>query len=129
MSNPRNSGSGDKPGLTMLGLVALLAGTSAAAQPRTPATDTVRCSLNYGPERACRLTDTVQQGGVHRMTFDAGGQKLTFVGRKQTGWWSGKLNGRPAMGYERNRGNMVLSTYDLRTSFAWWYPRDAHGSY
>ncbi len=111
--------------IAMLALTA----TSGAAQNRTPAADDVRCSLNYAPDRACRLTDTVQQGGVHRMTFVTGGKTVTFIGRKQTGWWSGTLNGRPAMGYERNRGNMVLSTYDLRTSFSWWYPRQAHGSY
>ena len=111
-------------------LLAIVAATAASAQPpRTPATDQVRCSLDYAPDRACRLTDTVLPGGTHRMVFRAGGRDVTFVGRKQTGWWAGRLNGRPAMGYERNRGNMVLSTYDLRTTFAWWYPRQAHGSY
>lgn len=100
-----------------------------AAQDRTPATDSVRCSLNYAPDRACRLTDTVGRGGLHRMVFAVGGRQLTFVGKKQTGWWAGKLNGKPAMGYERNRGNMVLSTYDLSTSFSWWYPPNAHGAY
>lgn len=111
-------------------LLAIVAATTASAQPpRTPSTDQVRCSLDYAPDRACRLTDTVLPGGTHRMVFRAGGRDVTFVGRKQTGWWAGRLNGRPAMGYERNRGNMVLSTYDLRTTFAWWYPRQAHGSY
>lgn len=113
--------------LLLLTLLALT--TSVAAQNRTPATDTVRCSLNYAPDRACRLTDTVGGGGYHRMVFVAGGKQMIFVGKSQTGWWSGKLNGKPAMGYERNRGNVVLSTYDLSTSFSWWYPRTAHGTY
>lgn len=101
----------------------------AVAQPRTPATDPVRCSVDYGPDRACRLTDTATPNGVHRMVIRAGAQTHVFVGRQQTGWWAGKLDGRPAMGYERNRGNVVLSTYDLRTTVSWSYPGQAHGSY
>lgn len=111
-----------------LPLVAVLAG-SAAAQTRTPATDAVRCSVDYAPERACQLSDTAAPSGVHRMIFRAGGRMLVFVGRQQTGWWAGRLDGRPAMAYERNRGNVVVSTYDLKTALAWSYPGQAHGSY
>lgn len=116
-----------KSAFCLVGIAALAA--PSAAQVRTPATDAVRCSMDNAPDRACQLTDTVAAGGVHRMVFAAGGRRLVFVGRKQSGWWAGKLNGRPAMGYERNRGNMVLSTYDLRTTLSWWYPGQAHGSY
>jgi hypothetical protein len=115
--------------MKLIVMLIAVAAAPLAAQVRTPASDAVRCSVNYAPDRACRLTDTVAAGGVHRMVFEAGGQRLVFVGRKQTGWWAGKLNGRPAMGYERNRGSMVLSTYDLRTNLAWWYPGQAHGTY
>lgn len=115
--------------MTRFLLLAALAANPLAAQPRTPATDAVRCSVDYAPAKACRLTDTVAGGGVHRMVFDANGRRHVFIGRKQTGWWAGKLDGRPAMGYERNRGNMVLSTYDLKTTLSWWYPGQEHGSY
>lgn len=114
-----------RPRRLTLGLaVAIVAVTGAAAQTGS----TVRCSLNYAPDRACRMTDRVV-GETHHMTFSGPGINVTFVARPQTGWWAGKLNGKPAMGYERNRGNVVISTYDLSTSFAWWYPQQAHGTY
>lgn len=122
-------GNGVSTVVKRLFLIAPLLAAPAVAQDRTPATDRVRCSLNYAPDRTCRLTDTVGRGGYHRMVFAIGGRQLTFVGKKQTGWWAGKLNGKPAMGYERNRGNVVFSTYDLSTSFSWWYPTNAHGTY
>ncbi len=106
----------------------VLAGATAADAQRTPTSDRVRCSLNYAPDRACMMTDRVV-GDTHRMAFVAGNTRVTFVGRKQTGWWAGRLNGKPAMGYERNRGNIVFSSYDLSTSFSWWYPANAHGNY
>lgn len=107
--------------------VALTSGVG--AQTRTPAFDTVRCSIDNAPDRPCRLTDSAASNGVHRMVFETAGRTLVFVGRQQTGWWAGKLDGRPAMGYERNRGNVVLSTYDLRTTLSWSYPGQAHGTY
>ncbi|WP_404335005.1 hypothetical protein AB2M62_14970 [Sphingomonas sp. MMS12-HWE2-04] len=114
--------------IRFLAFVAIaVAGFPAAAGAQ--AAQTVRCSFDNGPARACRMTDVAGRGGVHRMTFVAGNQKATFVGRAQTGWWSGTLNGKPAMGYERNRGNVVFSSTDLQTVFAWWYPANEHGSY
>lgn len=100
-----------------------------AATATAPSSEAVRCSLNYAPDRDCLLTDRVERGGIHRMVFAFGADRVTFVGRKQTGWWAGHLNGKQAMGFERNRGNMVLSTYDLSVSFAWHYPGQEHGSY
>ena len=99
--------------------------TLAVVQAQAP----VRCSIDYAPDRACQMSDTVAGSGVHRMVFRQGNRTLVFVGRSNTGWWAGKLDGRPAMGYERNRGNVVFSTYDLRTTLSWWYPRQEHGSY
>jgi hypothetical protein len=114
-----------KAALPILSLLpaALLASSSAAQGP-----EQVRCSIDYAPDRPCTRSGTVEDG-VHHMTFRIGSQKVTFVGRSQTGWWSGELNGRPAMGYERNRGNMIFSTADLETVFAWWYPGQEHGTY
>jgi hypothetical protein len=108
-------------------IVAALAG-SAAANPSAPS-QTVRCSFDNGPAKACLMTDVVGRAGVHRMTFVAGTKRATFVGRSQTGWWSGMLNGKPAMGFERNRGHVVYSTTDLSTFFAWWSPGNQHGTY
>jgi hypothetical protein len=105
----------------------LLAGPATAQGPA--GRETVRCSLNDGPERACVLIDRASRGGGHRMTFTGPGIRVTFVGRANSGWWAGQLNGKPAMGFERNRGNTVFSTSDLGTRFAWWYPRSAHGTY
>ena len=102
---------------------ALLASSSASQGP-----EQARCSIDYAPDRPCSVSDTVKDG-VHHMIFRIGNQQITFVGRSQTGWWSGELNGRPAMGYERNRGNIVFSTEDLKSVFAWWYPDQEHGSY
>jgi hypothetical protein len=113
--------------LIALASAALLAGPAAAQG--TASRETVRCSLNDGPERACVFTDQVGRGGAHRMSFTGPGIRVTFVGRGNSGWWSGQLNGKPAMGFERNRGNTVFSTSDLGTHFAWWYPRSAHGTY
>jgi hypothetical protein len=93
------------------------------------AADPVRCSWDDGPARPCSYADRVGRDGTHRMTFSGGGRHTVFMGKPQTGWWSGTLDGKPAMGYERNRGNMVFATQDLSTRFAWWYPTEAHGSY
>lgn len=106
-----------------------LAAVVALAGPAAAQSTAVRCSIDYAPERACRLADTASANGMHRMVFRSGARTLVFVGRQQTGWWTGRLDGRPAMAYERNRGNVVLSTYDLKTTFTWSYPGQAHGSY
>ncbi|TGX52220.1 hypothetical protein E5A73_15575 [Sphingomonas gei] len=108
--------------------VAALIPASVVAQGNS-ARETVRCSLNDGPERACLFTDQAGRNGAHRMTFTGPGIRVIFVGRANSGWWSGQLNGKTAMGFERNRGNTVFSTADLGTRFAWWYPSNAHGSY
>ncbi|AQR73341.1 hypothetical protein [Sphingomonas sp. LM7] len=113
--------------LIALGAATLLPGSVGAQGAASR--ETVRCSINDGPERACSFTDQAGRNGTHRMTFTGPGVRVTFVGRSNSGWWSGQLNGKPAMGFERNRGNIVFSTNDLGTRFAWWYPRDAHGSY
>lgn len=89
----------------------------------------VRCSRDDAPAVECRFGDTVGADGLHTMTFVAGDKRVQFVGRSQSGWWSGKLDGKPAMGYELNRGHVVISTTDLDGTFEWWSEGSQHGSY
>lgn len=103
----------------------VLAGPAALAQRPGQA----RCSVNLAPAKSCAVTFTVDQRGMTHMTFLGANLRMSFIGRSQSGWWAGRLNGKPAMGYERNRGNATLSTYDLSTRFEWWYPANAHGTY
>lgn len=63
------------------------------------------------------------------MRFVLTGREVTFVGRGGGGWWSGMLNGVPAMGFERNRGHVMFSTRDLAHRFAWWHAESEHGTY
>lgn len=100
---------------------ALVSG-AAAAQSGATGRDKVRCSVNGAPEKPCLLTDTAVRGGYHRMVFTGQGVRVTFEGRSNSGWWAGKLNGRPAMGFERNRGSTEISTTDLNSRFSWRYP-------
>jgi hypothetical protein len=90
--------------------------------PTPPATgqDQVSCIFGDAPRPTpCTLNDVADRGG-HRMTFVAGRLRATFVGHRNSGWWTGKLNGKPAMGYEINRGRTVYSTLDLQERFEWW---------
>lgn len=89
----------------------------------------VQCSFDDAAPTACHMTDQVGADGTHTMEFTAGSRRLKFVGKSQTGWWSGQLDGQAAMGFERNRGYVVFSTTDLKTSFAWWSQGSEHGSY
>lgn len=87
------------------------------------------CSLDMAPAVPCSVTDTVDADYVHAMRFEFPGHVVRFEGKSQTGWWSGKLDGKPAMGYELNRGHTVYSTVDLGTRFEWWTPGMQHGNY
>lgn len=92
-----------------------------AAQSAT-GTDRVFCIFGDAARPvACLLTDTATRRG-HHMVFRAGRQRAVFDGRRNSAWWSGQLNGRPAMGYEVNRGHIVFSSTDLQNRFEWWYP-------
>ncbi|HCB75589.1 MAG TPA: hypothetical protein DEP91_05365 [Sphingomonas bacterium] len=108
-----------------LAVAAMLLAAPAAAQ----APERVRCVVDHGPAQDCRVTFSTA-GGVRTLRFDmVGGRRVTFVGRAQTGWWSGRLDGKPAMGFERNRGNVAFATSDLAHSFEWYYPDSEHGRY
>ncbi|MGY4397504.1 hypothetical protein ACVWZA_002698 [Sphingomonas sp. UYAg733] len=111
----------------LVGLAAL--GTPLGIAEAQSVRERVRCAINDAPDNLCVLVDQVRAPGVHRMTFLAGNRRIIFEGRSNSGWWSGRLNGRAAMGYERNRGNVVFSTTDLKIRFSWWYPTNAHGTY
>lgn len=88
------------------------------------ATERVVCRFGDAPRSVpCAFTDTADRSGLHRMLFEGGGQRVVFVGRRNSAWWQGRLNGRPAMAYERDRGHTVFSTTDLGTRFEWWYPK------
>lgn len=114
--------------LFTLALLALT-GLSAPACSREPAAVTVQCSIDYAPARPCEMSDRVGQDGTHTMTFVSAQARTRFVGKSQSGWWSGQLNGQPAMGYERNRGRVVFSTVDLEATFEWWSEGNEHGAY
>lgn len=109
-------------------ILPLLAASMLAAPAAGSRAETVRCSVNDAPARACQMTIATRDG-VRHLRFNVAGRRVEFVGRAQSGWWSGRLNGRPAMGFERNRGYVMFSTTDLRTRFAWWYPSSEHGTY
>lgn len=118
--------------MTMRSLIFVLlaAGGCASVQADAAAVvQQVQCSRDSAPAAACRLSDRVGKDGTHSMEFVVGEQRVRFVGKSQTGWWSGKLDGRPAMGYELNRGHTVYSTADLKTTFEWWSEGSEHGSY
>jgi hypothetical protein len=77
----------------------------------------------------CRYRGQVARDGRTRVVWTAGARRVVFEGKRQDGWWSGALDGRPAMGFERNRGHVVLSATDLSTGFSFWFPGMEHGTY
>ncbi len=89
----------------------------------------VQCTVDHAPPRPCVMRDRVAPDGTHDITFETGDGSVRFVGRTQGGWWSGQLDGKPAMGYERNRGRVAYSTADLARTFEWWSQGHEHGAY
>ena len=75
------------------------------------------------------MSDQVGSDGSHTMEFLFGKNRVRFSGKSQTGWWSGQLDGQTAMGRELNRGHVVFSTADLKTTFEWWSEGHEHGTY
>jgi len=114
-------------GLKLFGLVSIAIAT--AAYGATPVTQPGHCSSNYTEAVACRMSDAVGDDETHTLEFTFGTTRVRFVGKSQTGWWSGKLDGQAAMGYELNRGHLVFSTADLKTTFEWWTDGNQHGRY
>lgn len=103
--------------------------TAAATNAGTPAS-TLYCQSGAEPAQTCRMEIKTEPGDANmtlEFTFASG--SVRFKGQHQSAWWSGQLNGKPAMGYELNRGHTLYSTTDLSTTFAWWYGDMQHGSY
>ncbi|QJU59884.1 hypothetical protein HL653_20965 [Sphingomonas sp. AP4-R1] len=103
-------------------IAVLIAAVAGAGEP-------VICLLDERPIARCRMEDRIFPDGRHRLTFSGRGARVVFEGKGANGWWSGTLDGRPAMGRERNRGYTDFSTRDLQRRFSWWYPADEHGTY
>jgi ammonia channel protein AmtB len=103
--------------------------SAVAAHAAGAVTQSAQCSASYAPAVACKMSDVVGADETHTMEFVYGTTRVRFVGKAQTGWWSGKLDGQPAMGYELNRGHVVFSTLDLATTFEWWTQGNQHGKY
>lgn len=121
--------SGHRLGVGLLAIVLAACADPAGAARSTKSTFPVQCSLNQAPAVDCQMSDEVRPDGNHDMQFVFGGKRVRFSGKAQTGWWSGELDGDPAMGFERNRGHTTYSTTDLKTSFEWWSKGSEHGSY
>lgn len=113
--------------LTLAFLV--LGGLATPACSGEPVVVSVHCALDGAPAKPCEMSDRVEADGTHNMSFVSGQARTRFVGKSQSGWWSGRLNGQPAMGYERNRGHVVFSTMDLESTFTWWSEGHEHGAY
>ena len=109
----------------MINMLVALAMAAPATVQALPAT----CSLNYAKPVACRVADRADANGGHDVVFTLGKRHLNFTGKSQTGWWSGTLDGKPAMGLELNRGHVRFSTTDLAISFDYWFAAMEHGTY
>lgn len=117
------------PGAAALVVMLLLCGLSAPARAGEPVVTQVQCSFDYAPPQPCEMRGSVRADGSHEITFESAAASARFVGTSQSGWWSGELDGKPAMGYERNRGRVAFSTTDLARSFEWWSEGNEHGRY
>lgn len=103
--------------------------TAAAANAGTPAS-TLYCQSGAQPAQTCRMNIKTEPGDADMtLEFTLASGSVRFKGQHQSAWWSGQLNGKPAMGYELNRGHTLYSTTDLSTTFEWWYGDMQHGSY
>ncbi len=108
----------------MIAAIVLLGATQAGA---VEAADS--CSFGYAKPVACQVSAASAPDGTTTVIYSAQGRKAVFRGRSQSGWWSGELNGAPAMGYELNRGHTIYSSLDLKTVVEHWSPGMQHGTY
>jgi len=102
----------------------------APAAASSPAS-TLYCKLDAGKAQVCRMEIKTEPGDAANvtLTFTLESGSMRFKGQHQSAWWSGRLNDKPAMGYELNRGHTIYSTSDLSTTFEWWYGDMEHGNY
>lgn len=118
---------------TLLALVTACGMPAAACSSDAPPDDVrplqVQCVIDHAPAAPCVMRDQVAPDGTHDITFETADASVRFVGRAEGGWWSGELDGEPAMGYERNRGRVAYSTAALTRTFEWWSQGHEHGAY
>ncbi|MBO9623382.1 MAG: hypothetical protein J7500_11795 [Sphingomonas sp.] len=93
------------------------------------AAESATCVFDTAPPEPCEIVFTVDRGNTRMVARGRSGKRVTFVGRRNSGWWSGTLDGAQAMGRELNRGNVVFSTRALDRSFQYWTRGNEHGSY
>lgn len=88
------------------------------------------CVFDTAAPEPCVVTFSVGKDGATTLRARAkGGHRTVFVGKRGSGWWSGTLDGAPAMGYELNRGNVTFSARTLNRSFQYWTRGNEHGTY
>jgi hypothetical protein len=107
--------------LPLLGLAASPAWADRAAE--------IYCVVNASEARPCFTRFTTDVRGVRTVRMAIGKTEYIFIGRAKNGWWSGRLNGKPAMGYELNRANVKFSTSDLTLSVQYYYTGFENGTY
>ncbi|UIJ46502.1 hypothetical protein LZK98_06015 [Sphingomonas cannabina] len=98
-----------------------------AAQTSEQAT----CAFDTAPPESCTVAFTVRTDGTTELRAKAikGEHQAVFIGRRQSGWWAGTLDGAEAMGYELNRGNVTFATRALDRTFQYYTAGHEHGSY
>lgn len=111
---------------SLLVTLVLVAVPVLAAEP-----EKATCVFDNGPPEPCSIVFTTRRDGTSEMRAKAasGNHQAVFVGKRQSGWWAGTLDGAAAMGFERNRGNVTLSTRALSRTFEYHTSGNGHGNY
>ncbi|MGK6318110.1 hypothetical protein [Sphingomonas sp. DT-204] len=102
---------------------------AAAATAQT--SEQATCVFDTAPSERCTVTFIVRTDGATELRAKAleGGHQAVFIGRRQSGWWAGTLDGAAVMGYELNRGNVTFATRALDRTFQYYTAGHEHGSY
>lgn len=110
-------------------MTALLVWLAAVMTPQ--ASEQATCVFDTAPPEPCTVAFAVHADGVIELRAKArkGEHQAVFVGRRQSGWWAGTLDGAAAMGYELNRGNVTFATCALDRTFQYYSAGHEHGSY
>jgi hypothetical protein len=87
------------------------------------------CLFDDAPPEPCVVTFKERAGATELRATGKSGKRVTFTGTRNSGWWSGMLDGSPAMGFELNRGNISFSTRTLSKRFQYFTPGSEHGTY
>lgn len=88
------------------------------------------CVVGDAAPQPCTMSFGIPDDAASRVvSFKIGNDNVVFRGNNQGPWWSGALDGNPAMGYELNRGHVVFSNQKLDQQFEYWTKGNEHGSY